>query len=74
MLSFIMAGDLLITMILTVYADRIGRRNTLALGSLLKLVTGAVFSMSTDFSLLCLSGIIGVISMSGSEIGPFLSV
>lgn len=74
MLSLIMAGDLFITMILTVYADRIGRRNTLAIGSLLKLFTGAVFSMSTDFTLLCLSGIVGVISMSGSEIGPFLSV
>lgn len=74
MLSLIMVGDLVITMVLTVFADRIGRRNTLAIGALLKLLTGAVFSISENYVLLCLSGIVGVISMSGTEIGPFLSV
>jgi predicted MFS family arabinose efflux permease len=74
MLSLIMLGDLLITMLLTVFADRLGRKNTLSFGALLKLFTGIVFSVSENYALLCLSGIIGVISMSGTEIGPFLSI
>jgi MFS family permease len=74
LLSLIMVGDLFITMLLTSYADKIGRRRTLAIGALLKLFTGIVFSLTNNFTLLVLSGIFGVISMSGSEIGPFLSI
>jgi len=69
-----MVGDLFVTMLLTSCADRLGRRRTLAIGALLKLLSGMVFSLSDNFLFLALSGIIGVISMSGSEIGPFLSV
>lgn len=69
-----MVGDLIITMLLTNCADRIGRKRTLAIGALLKLLTGIVFSLSDNFILLAISGIIGVISISGAEIGPFLSV
>lgn len=69
-----MVGDLVITMMLSGLADRIGRRNTLAIGALLKLLTGVAFSTSDSFVVLAVSGIVGVISMSGSEVGPFLGV
>jgi MFS family permease len=69
-----MIGDLFITMLLTNCADKVGRRRTLAFGALLKLLTGIMFSLSDNFLLLAVSGIFGVISMSGGEIGPFLSV
>lgn len=74
LLTLIMVGDLFITMVLSNCADRIGRRKTLAIGALLKCLTGIMFSLSDNFLLLAISGIFGVISMSGSEIGPFLSV
>lgn len=74
LLTLIMVGDLVITMLLSGYADRLGRRNTLAIGAMLKFFTGVIFSISDNFLLLAFSGIIGVISMSGTEVGPFLGV
>lgn len=69
-----MVGDLFITMYLTTHADRIGRKKVLAIGSLLELFTGVVFSLSSNFYLLMISGIFGVISLSGGDVGPFLSI
>jgi MFS family permease len=43
-------------------------------GSLLMAVAGAVFASAHAFWLLILAGTIGVISPSGNEVGPFLSV
>lgn len=74
LLTYILLGDLAITMWLTTSADRIGRKKTLAIGALLKLFTGCMFAVSENYSLLILSGIIGVISTSGGEIGPFIAV
>lgn len=74
LLTYILLGDLVITMWLTTSADRIGRKKTLAIGALLKLFTGCVFAVSGNYYLLILSGIVGVISTSGGEIGPFISV
>jgi predicted MFS family arabinose efflux permease len=44
------------------------------LSALLKLITGVVFSLTDSFYLLTLTGIVGVISSTGGEIGPFLPV
>jgi predicted MFS family arabinose efflux permease len=69
-----MIGDLFITMYLTTNADRIGRRKVLTLGSILEIFTGVIFSMSSNFYMLMISGIFGVISLSGGDVGPFLSI
>lgn len=74
LLTYILLGDLVITMWLTTSADRIGRKKTLAIGALLKTFTGIVFALSENYYMLIFSGIIGVISTSGGEIGPFISV
>lgn len=65
LLTYILLGDLVITMWLTTSADRLGRKKTLAIGALLKLFTGCVFALSGNYYLLILSGIVGVISTSG---------
>lgn len=59
---------------LTTSADRIGRKKTLAIGALLKLFTGYMFAVSENYYILILSGIVGVISTSGGEIGPFIAI
>jgi MFS family permease len=69
-----LAGDAGITLWLTTSADRFGRRRTLVVGALLMLGAGIVFVLTRNPILLMLAAIIGVISPSGNEIGPFLSV
>jgi hypothetical protein len=44
------------------------------LGALLKLITGIVYAESNNIFLLTISGIFGVISVSGGEIGPFMPI
>jgi MFS family permease len=72
--SLTLAGDAGITLWLTTSADRLGRRKMLILGSLLMIMAGAVFVITRNPILLVAAAIIGVISPSGNEIGPFLSI
>jgi MFS family permease len=67
-------GDAGITLWITTTADRIGRKKMLLLGAGLMIMAGIVFSLTGNIILLMLAGIIGVISPSGNEIGPFLSL
>ncbi len=74
LLSATLLGDAVITLWLTTIADRFGRRRTLLLGAALMVLAGTVFVLTDQPLLLALAAIIGVISPSGYEIGPFLSV
>src|ERR1044071_6149055 len=69
-----LVGDAVITLWLTTSADRIGRKRTLILGALLMAGAGIAFVLTRNFILLIIAAIVGVISPSGNEIGPFLSV
>lgn len=74
LLSLTLAGDTAISLWLTTTADRFGRRRTLILGAILMVVAGVAFVSTSSFLLLVIAATIGVISPSGNEIGPFLSV
>jgi MFS family permease len=74
LLSLTLAGDTAISLWLTTTADRFGRRRTLIVGALLMVLAGIAFVSTGNFLLLVLAATIGVISPSGNEIGPFLSV
>ena len=74
LLSLTLVGDTAISLFLTTRADRAGRRLTLIVGALLMTFAGIVFAFTGSFLLLLIAGIIGVISPSGKEVGPFLSV
>ena len=74
LLSLTLCGDALISLVLTTHADRFGRRQTLILGAILLMFAGAVFIQTNNFALLVLAAIVGVISPSGNEIGPFLAI
>ena len=67
-------GDAVITLWLTTSADRFGRKRTLILGAFLMAGAGIAFVLTRNFILLIIAAIVGVISPSGNEIGPFLSV
>ena len=72
--TFTLAGDAGISLYLTTHADRFGRKRTLLIGALLMLGAGIIFLMTHNLLVLILAAVIGVISPSGNEIGPFLSV
>jgi len=74
LLSLTLIGDTLISLWITTSADRIGRRRMLILGALLMIFAGVLFALTQDFILLLIAATIGVISPSGYEVGPFLSI
>jgi MFS family permease len=72
--SLTLAGDAGISLWLTTSADRFGRKRTLIAGALLMIGAGVVFIFTRNPIALAIAAIVGVISPSGNEIGPFLSV
>ena len=74
LLTLTLVGDALISLWLTTSADRLGRRRTLILGALLMAGAGVAFVLTRNIVFLTVAAIVGVISPSGNEIGPFLSV
>ncbi len=74
LLTLTLIGDTVISLYLTTRADRIGRRRMLIIGAFLMAAAGLVFAVTKNFVLLVIAGTIGVISPSGNEVGPFLSI
>lgn len=74
LLSLVLAGDIVISLLLTTSADRVGRRRVLIIGSALALLSSVVYSSSGSFLLLVVAGVIGVLSPAGGDVGPFLAV
>jgi MFS family permease len=74
LLTLTLAGDAGISLWMTTSADRIGRRRMLIFGALLMIGAGTVFLLTRNVVMLIVAAIIGVLSPSGNEIGPFLSI
>jgi MFS family permease len=74
LLTLTLVGDTLVPLWLTTRADRIGRRRVLKIGAFLMAAAGLIFASTKNQLLLVLAGTIGVISPSGNEVGPFLSI
>jgi MFS family permease len=73
-LTLTLIGDAVISLWLTTHADRFGRRRVLIASSLLVAAAGAAFAATDLLPLLIVAGVIGVISPTGNEVGPFLAV
>jgi MFS family permease len=74
LLTLTLLGDTLISLWLSTLADRLGRRRMLLVGAGLMAMAGLLFALTDQFILLLLAAVIGVISPSGSEVGPFLAI
>jgi MFS family permease len=74
LLTLTLVGDTVVSLYLTTRADRIGRRRMLILGAALMAAAGFAFAGTRNLLLLIIAGTIGVISPSGNEVGPFLSI
>ena len=73
-LTLTLVGDTVVSLWLTTHADRVGRRRVLVLGSALVVLAGAAFAGTDVVPILIIAGIVGVISPTGNEVGPFLAV
>jgi MFS family permease len=67
-------GDAVISLGIASVADRIGRRRMLIVGAGLMVFAGVMFALTRHPALLTVAAIIGTISPSGNEVGPFLSI
>src|SRR3982074_3297816 len=74
LLTLTLLGDTVISLYLTTRADRIGRRRVLMVGAVLMAAAGLAFASTHNLFFLIIAGTIGVISPSGNEVGPFLSI
>lgn len=69
-----LAGGAVMTAAFTAVADQVGRRRVLLVGTGLMAVAGAVFALTDNPLLLLAAAVVGTISPSGREVGPFLSI
>lgn len=74
LLTLTLVGDTIISLWITTNADRIGRRRMLIVGALLMVFAGVLFAVTRNFIFLLVAATVGVISPSGYEVGPFLSI
>ena len=74
LLTLTLIGDTIISLWITTNADRFGRRRMLILGAVLMIFAGILFAITRKFLFLLIAATIGVISPSGYEVGPFLSI
>lgn len=61
-MTLTMLGDALISFLLVLITDQVGRRKILALGALLMVASGIVFASSSTYWVLVLASVVGVIS------------
>ena len=67
-------GGGVMTGLLSAVADRAGRRKVLVLGAALMALAGVVFALSDNWLVLVAAAVVGTVSPSGREVGPFLSI
>ncbi|KIW69529.1 hypothetical protein PV04_05402 [Phialophora macrospora] len=73
-MTLTLLGDVFLGTFLTLIADRVGRRRVLMGGSVLMMLSGFVFAVFENFWILLLAAILGVISVTGGDFGPFRSI
>lgn len=73
-LTATLLGDVVLSLFVTQTADMLGRRRMLALGSALMCASGIAFFLSSTFVVLLVAAIVGVISTTGNETGPFAAL
>jgi predicted MFS family arabinose efflux permease len=61
-MTLTLVGDVIISFFLTLFADRLGRKAVLLLGSALMCGSGVVFALSGNFWVLLAAAVLGVIS------------
>ena len=61
-MALTLLGDASISFLLTLITDKVGRRRVLSVGALQMVMSGVVFSLSSNYLFLLLAAVVGVIS------------
>jgi predicted MFS family arabinose efflux permease len=73
-MTFTLLGDVFLGTFITLVADRVGRRKVMMAGSLMMVLSGVIFALFENFWILLLAAVLGVISVTGGDFGPFRSI
>lgn len=73
-LTATLTGSAVLTVLFSVYADRLGRRRMLRASALLMAASGLAFALTNRYPLLILASLTGTIGATSGEVGPFLSL
>ena len=73
-MTLTLLGDVFLGGFLTLIADRVGRRKVLIGGSFLMVLSGTVFANFDNFWILLVAAVLGVVSATGGDFGPFRSI
>jgi MFS family permease len=74
LLTLTLIGDVVLSLWITLVADRLGRRRMLMVGAGLMIFAGLFLAFPASLFWLWLALLIGTVSPTGSEVGPFLSI
>lgn len=61
-MTLTLVGDVIISFFLTLFADHMGRKSVLALGSILMAASGVIFALFSNYWILLAAAVFGVIS------------
>lgn len=73
-MTLTLLGDVLLSLLLTLVADKLGRRRILFGGSIMMAISGVTFALSENFWILLIAAVFGIISVTGADCGPFRAV
>ncbi|KAF2432393.1 MFS general substrate transporter [Tothia fuscella] len=73
-MTLTLLGDVLLSVLLTLAADKIGRRRICLVGSVLMVISGTTFAMFENYWILLFAAVVGVISATGGDCGPFRAI
>ncbi|KDQ10460.1 hypothetical protein BOTBODRAFT_147679 [Botryobasidium botryosum FD-172 SS1] len=66
--------DVPVAFLMTLFADSLGRRRTLRLAALMMTGGGVAFVLASNYWVLLIAATAGLISPSGTEVGPFRAI
>ena len=73
-MTLTLLGDVMLSLLLTLIADSLGRRKILFMGSVMMACSGVAFALSENFWILLIAAVFGIISVTGGDCGPFRAV
>jgi MFS family permease len=73
-MTLTLLGDVILSLLFTLVADKLGRRRILFMGSIMMAGSGVVFALSESFWILLIAAVFGIISVTGADCGPFRAV
>jgi MFS family permease len=73
-MTLTLLGDVLLSALLSLVADKWGRRRILFGGSFLMVISGTTFALCENYWILLFAAVVGVISATGGDCGPFRAI